>query len=152
MPQLIFKQKLYRSSRLFFKDWETWEEHTQSKCKRMQSHCKLFRAWHVLLLFVPNVKKESLGAISVVDESMSWCERMVVIPKMVATLEFVDLKSLNPNVLQEVHPKVDETMAQFSGGKLFSRPDTNRGFWKVPPHRILKSPNYVYNTILLCLL
>ena len=37
-------------------------------------------------------------------------------------------------MLREVHPlpKVDETLAQLSGAKLFSKLDANSGFWKIP--------------------
>ena len=37
-------------------------------------------------------------------------------------------------MLREVHPlpKVDETLAQLSGAKLFSKLDANSGFWQIP--------------------
>ena len=42
----------------------------------------------------------------------------------------VDLKTLNDNVLREVHPipKVDETLAQLAGATIFSKLDANCGF------------------------
>ena len=48
--------------------------------------------------------------------------------------EFVDLKPLNENVLREVHPlpKVDETLAQLAGAKIFPKLDANSGFWQIP--------------------
>lgn len=54
----------------------------------------------------------------------------------------VDLKPLNESVLREVHPlpKVDETLAQLTGAKLFSKLDANSGFWQIPlakPSRLL---------------
>ena len=46
----------------------------------------------------------------------------------------MDLKPLNESVLREVHPlpKVDETLAQLSGAVVFSKLDTNSGFWQIP--------------------
>ena len=54
----------------------------------------------------------------------------------------MDLKPLNESVLREVHPlpKVDETLAQLSGAKIFSKLDANSGFWQIPlakPSRLL---------------
>ena len=69
-----------------------------------------------------------------VDEPTPWCAGMVVVPKKGAICICVDLKPLNENVLREVHPlpKVDETLAQMSGGKVFSKLDANSGFWQIP--------------------
>ncbi len=46
----------------------------------------------------------------------------------------VDLKPLNQSVMHEVHPtpKVDDTLAQLAGAKLFSKLDANSGFWQIP--------------------
>ena len=46
----------------------------------------------------------------------------------------VDLKPQNHSVLREVHPlpKVDDTLAQLAGAKLFSKLDANSGFWQIP--------------------
>ena len=46
----------------------------------------------------------------------------------------VDLKPLNEHVLREVHPlpKVDDTLAQMTGAKVFSKLDANSGFWQIP--------------------
>ena len=46
----------------------------------------------------------------------------------------LDLKPLNESVLREVHPlpKVDETLAQLTGAKVFSKLDANSGFWQIP--------------------
>jgi len=43
----------------------------------------------------------------------------------------VDLKPLHNNVLKEAYPlpKVETTLAQSSGAKVFSKLDTNSGFW-----------------------
>ena len=56
--------------------------------------------------------------------------------------ECVDLKPLNESVLREVHPlpKVDETLAQLTGARVFSKLDANSGFWQIPlakPSRLL---------------
>ena len=46
----------------------------------------------------------------------------------------VDPKHLNENVLREVYPMphVDETLSFLAGAKVFSKLDTNSGFWQVP--------------------
>ena len=46
----------------------------------------------------------------------------------------VDLKPLNESVLREVHPlpKVDTTLAQLAGARVFSKLDANSGFWQIP--------------------
>jgi len=68
---------------------------------------------------------------------------MVVVPKKSGQVRIcVDLKPLNKSVLREVHPlpKVDETLAQLAGAKIFSKLDANSGFWQIPlskPSRLL---------------
>ena len=60
---------------------------------------------------------------------------MVVAPKKSGAIRIcMDLKPLNQSVLREVHPlaKVDETLAQLSGAKMFARLDANSGFWQIP--------------------
>ena len=74
---------------------------------------------------------ESMGVISKVDEPTPWCAGMVVVPKKSGDIRIcVDLKPLNESVLREVHPlpKVDETLAQLSGARVFSKLDANSGF------------------------
>ena len=45
----------------------------------------------------------------------------------------VDLKPLNKSVPRETHPlsTVDETLAQLTGAQVFSKLDTNSGFWQI---------------------
>ena len=60
---------------------------------------------------------------------------MVVVPKPSGSIRIcVDLKPLNESVMREVHPlpKIDVTLAQLTGAKLFTKLDTNSGFWQVP--------------------
>ena len=91
-------------------------------------------------LFAKRVKDElshmeSLGVISKVDTPTPWCAGMVVVPKKDQTVRIcVDLKPLNANVLRETHPlpKVDDTLAQLAGAKIFSKLDANSGFWQIP--------------------
>lgn len=80
-------------------------------------------------------KMEKLGVISKVNEPTQWCARMVVVIKPSGKPRIcIDLKPLNESVLWEVHPlpKVDITLAQLSGARVFSKLDTNSGFWQVP--------------------
>ena len=79
---------------------------------------------------------ESLGMISKVDTPTPWCAGMVVVAKQDGTVRIcVDLKPLNIHVLCEAHPlpKVDDVLAQLAGAKIFSKLDTNSGFWQIPP-------------------
>lgn len=78
---------------------------------------------------------ETLGVISKVEEPTEWCAGMVTIPKKSGSIRIcVDLKPLNNNVMRETYPlpKVDETLAQLTGAKMFSKLDANTGFWQIP--------------------
>ena len=80
-------------------------------------------------------RMETMGVISKVDEPTPWCAGMVVVPKKSGAIRIcVDLKPLNESVLREVHPlpRVDETLAQLTGAKVFSKLDANSGFWQIP--------------------
>jgi hypothetical protein len=59
----------------------------------------------------------------------------VVIPKKNGSVRIcVDLKHLNKSVMRELHllPRVDETLAQLQGARVFSKIDANCGFWQIP--------------------
>ena len=80
-------------------------------------------------------RMEKLGVISKVEEPTQWCAGMVVVPKKNKKLRIcVDLRPLNESVQREVFPlpKVDETLAQLTGAKIFSKLDANSGFWQIP--------------------
>ena len=80
-------------------------------------------------------RMEKEGVISKVTQPTPWCAGMVVVPKKSGNVRIcVDLKPLNKSVLREVHPlpKVDDTLAQLAGAKIFSKLDTNSGFWQIP--------------------
>ena len=80
-------------------------------------------------------RMESLGIISKVDEPTPWCAGMVVAPKNCGPIRIcVDYQLLNRYVCREVYPlpKVDETLAQLAGAKIFSKLDANSGFWQIP--------------------
>ena len=88
-------------------------------------------------------RMETMGVISKVDVPTPWCAGMVVALKKFGAVQIcVDLKPLNQSVLREVHPlpKVDDTLAQLAGAKLFSKLDANSGFWQIllpPASRLL---------------
>ena len=97
----------------------------------------LFSAHHIPIPFRRKVEQElkqieATGVISKVDQPTNWCAGMVVVQGGVHIC--IDLKPLNQNVLREVHPMphVEETLAQHQRGKVFSKLDTNNGFWQVP--------------------
>ena len=78
---------------------------------------------------------EKEGVISKVTEPTTWCAGMVVVPKKSGNVRIcVDLKPLNKSVLREVLPlpRVDDTLAQLAGARLFSKLDANSGFWQIP--------------------
>lgn len=80
-------------------------------------------------------RMEQMGVISKVQTPTPWCAAMVVVPKANGGVRIcVDLKPLNQSVLREVHPlpKVETTLAQLSGATVFSKIDTNSGFWQIP--------------------
>ena len=80
-------------------------------------------------------RMESLRVIRKVDDPTPWCAGMVVVPKKEGAIRIcIDLKPLNENILREVHPlpKVDDTLAQLTGAKFFSKLDANSGFWQIP--------------------
>ena len=77
---------------------------------------------------------EKEGVISKVTEPTTWCAGMVVVPKKSGNVRIcVDLKLLNKSILREVHPlpRVDDTLAQLAGARLFSKLDANSGFWQI---------------------
>ena len=73
---------------------------------------------------------ESLGVILRMETPTPWCAGMVVGSVRMC----VDFKPFNERVLREVHPlpKVNETLTQLSGAKVFSKLDTNCRFWQIP--------------------
>ena len=76
-------------------------------------------------------RMETMGVIIRVDIPTPWCAGMVVALKKSGSVRIcIDLKTLNQSILREVHPlpKVDETLAQLTGAKLFSKLDANSGF------------------------
>ena len=70
--------------------------------------------------------------ISKVTGPTAWCTGMVVIPKQTGDIRIcMDLKPLNESVLWETS-QVDETFTQLAGAAIFSKLDTNSGFWQIP--------------------
>ena len=88
---------------------------------------------------LPKVKSElecmeELGVIRRVNVPTKWCTGMVIVLKTDGRIRIcVDLTKLNGNVQREHNPipSVDHTLAQLGGAKIFSKLDTNSGFWQV---------------------
>ena len=59
---------------------------------------------------------------------------MVVVPKPDGNVRIcVDLTKLNESVCCEQHlPAVKQTLAQLAGTQVFTKLDTNLGFWQIP--------------------
>ena len=93
----------------------------------------------VALPLRPRVKKElermeSMGVITKISEPTEWCAGIVVVPKANDKIRIcVDLTKLNESVCRERHvlPAVDQVLAQLSGATVFSKLDTNSGFWQI---------------------
>ena len=80
---------------------------------------------------------ESLGIISKVDKPTPWCTGMVVVHKKKGAIRIcVEYQPLNRYMCPEVYPlpKVDETLVQLAGAKVFSKLDANSGFWQIGPN------------------
>ena len=77
---------------------------------------------------------EKLGVITRVEEPTDWCAGMVVVPKDDKVRICVDLTRLNESVRRERHltPAVDQILAQLAGATVFTKLDTNSGFWQIP--------------------
>ena len=78
-------------------------------------------------------RMESLGVISKINVPTPWRAGMVLGPIKDGTVRIcLDLKSLNTTILCESNPlpKVDDTLTQLSGAKVFSKLDANSGFWQ----------------------
>ena len=76
-----------------------------------------------------------MGVITKVNQPTEWCSGMMVVPKANSKVRIcVDLTRLNESVKRERHPlpAVDQTLAQLSGAKVFTKLDANSGFWQIP--------------------
>ena len=76
-------------------------------------------------------RMERLGVISKIEESTEWCSHMVVVLKPNGSVQIcVDLTKLNESVRRErlLLLSVEQTLAQISGAKYFSKLDANSGF------------------------
>ena len=76
------------------------------------------------------------GVISPVRDPTEWCSGLVLVPKAnrKSWRICVDLTKLNEAVQREVHPmaSVDDSLAQLSGSRYFTKLDANSGFWQIP--------------------
>ena len=80
-------------------------------------------------------RMEGMGVIEKVTEPTPWVAGMVAFPKKSGSIRIcVDLNPLNESVRREIHPipKLDETLAQLTGARVFSKLDANSGFWQIP--------------------
>ena len=60
---------------------------------------------------------------------------MVVVPKGNDKVRIcLDPLKLNENIIREAYPlpSVDQSLAQLSGSKVFTKLDCNSGFWQIP--------------------
>lgn len=73
------------------------------------------------------------GIIEKVEEPTEWCASMVIAPKPNGDIRLcVDLTKLNRYVRELLPmPVVEHTLGQFAGAKIFSKLDTNSGFYQI---------------------
>jgi len=80
-----------------------------------------------------------------VSEPPAWCAGMVIVPKKNGKVQIgVDHKPLNRSVMCGAYllSKVDATISQLTGAKIFSKLDAYSGFCKFPyPHIHVYSPH-----------
>ena len=79
-------------------------------------------------------RMEKLGVIAKVQQPTDRCAGMVIVPKRNGTIRIcVHLTKLNASVCRERHilPSVEETLALLGDAKVFSKLDTNSGFWQI---------------------
>lgn len=76
-----------------------------------------------------------LGIIHAVEKPTDWCAPMTCVYKKNGSVRIcVDLTKLNKSVKREWHPipSVEDTLAQLTGARLFTKLDANSGFWQIP--------------------
>ena len=123
-----------------FSGLETFKREYTIKLRPDAKPFCLFTPRNVPLPLCEKVKQEiqrieKFGVVSRMEEPTPWCAAMVVVSKPSGSFRIcVDLKLLNKSVMQEIHPlpKVDTNLAQLTGARLFSKLETNSGFWQVP--------------------
>ena len=79
-------------------------------------------------------RMEADGVIRKVMEPTEWTAPMVVVPKANGKVRIcADFTKLNKAVKREVHPMsaVSHSLAQLSGGRVFSKVDANSGYWQI---------------------
>lgn len=72
--------------------------------------------------------------ISPVTEGTEWCSGLVIIPKSSESVcRYVGLTCLNAAVKREIRPMatVEESLSKLVESTVFSKLDTNSGFWKI---------------------
>ncbi|GBM36855.1 hypothetical protein AVEN_82842-1 [Araneus ventricosus] len=68
-------------------------------------------------------------------KSTEWCAPVVIVPKSDVNVRIcVNMLELYKNVMRELHPlpKAEYTLNLSVGEKMFSKLDTNSGFWQIP--------------------
>ena len=79
-------------------------------------------------------KMEADGVIRKVMGPTEWTAPMVVVPKADGRVRIcTDFTKLNKAVKREVYPMsaVNHSLAQLSGGRVFSKVDANSGYWQI---------------------
>ena len=78
-------------------------------------------------------RMEKLGVIRKVEQPTEWCAGMVTVPKPNGKVRIcVDLTKLNESVCRETYPlpKIDSLLGEIGASTVFSKLDTNSGFWQ----------------------
>ena len=94
----------------------------------------------IAIPFLPRIKEElnrmeRMPVISRIDTPTNWRAGMVIVHKHNRRVRIcVDLTQLNESVKRSRHifPAVEETLAKLQIAKIFTKLDSNSGFWQAP--------------------
>ena len=103
-----------------------WQFHFERKSN------KSFVAWKLQGLSLKS-QNQSHGV-----QGWWWCQSKMELFGDGTVWICIDFKVLNESVLREIFPipKVDDTLAQLADATIFSKIDTNSGFWQIPLTKI----------------
>ncbi|GBL99109.1 hypothetical protein AVEN_64107-1 [Araneus ventricosus] len=113
-PRRVFEMSLICN------DLPKWDDFIEFLSKRGQ-------ALENVQSSVPNTKTKL--------ECEEWCAPVVIVPKSDGNVRiYADLVELNKNVTRELHPlpKAEYSLNLLAGAKMFSKLDSNFGFWQIP--------------------
>ena len=139
LVQPILKEDVEKEFSDLFEGLGRLRDNYQIKLKEGAQPFSLTTPRRVAVPLLPKVKAElqrmeNMDVISKIEKPTEWCAGMVVVPKPNGNVRIcVDLTKLSENVCRKRHilPSVEQTLAQVSGAKVFTKLDANFGFWQI---------------------